>query len=260
MTVRIYIWKPRLGIAEFAAIFCQDVGHVSMSIDDRVYFSHRPRNDDRGLALQRIEYLSQQNIDSNRDLSKKYIIKNAVLPDESSKNFNYQKDVERFRKREADIMYEICGLDEYKMARHWYSNKYLYHPLYSNCSGVVAKTFLASFCNHEKYKSEQEILSLIKSNCSNSSNPIIIYNIFRSNLPFIVKCIFAASLGIWTSYKMANNIILSNRENVLWTPDRIPRLLDSLKEKRLLKDLTIRRCSGYTLNGHNLSIAKRLKA
>lgn len=251
MTTRIYIWKPTLGVAELSAFLCQDVGHVSMSIDDLEYLSHRPPSNDLSLELQKIEYISQKN-NNNRDLSKKYIIKDFVLPCEPSDNFNYQKDVERFRKREADIMYEICGLNEYKMSKHWHSSKYLYHPLFCNCSGVIVKTFLASFCTYEKLKTEEEILSLIKdkSGGSISRNLITIFNVFRSNFPSIVKFIFCLPLGIWVSYKIvyeiAENIIFLNKEeNVLWTPNSIPHLLDTLEHEKFLqsKGITIRRCT-----------------
>jgi hypothetical protein len=190
MTVTVYIWNPEHISSEFSALFCKNVGHVSVSLNN-TYISHRPCINNENKKIKKLEYFIQTNKDytetsepwtlavlkatetlrllllwvmvlqkqSTPDYTKIYLLTQPV--DSAYKyNINYQEEC-KSKKRKADRIYKIDGLNKEKILCFYEKNKHKYHPLNKNCSGIVAFMILFSL---EKKKQLELVKRMLNSN------------------------------------------------------------------------------------------------
>ena len=157
MAVIIYIWNPTEFNSEMSAILASDVGHVSMLIKD-TYISHRACEDSpEKEKINKIEKLIQNS--SDFDYTKKYTLIKSV---KASQNIlTYKKEVEQIRKRSADEIYKIIGLNEDEMLKFWQEGnlKLRYHPMNQNCSTIIAEIIFASCNSFTKSKLEKKLFN-----------------------------------------------------------------------------------------------------
>ena len=237
MTVIIYIWNPQHISSEVSAALYSNVGHVSMSIKNNIYISHRPQQEENNEELYELEKYAQKhekNFYVNYrmiDLSKKYLIMKPVREADST-NYNYEKECTA-KSRNADITAKIEGLNEDKMLEYYEKRNKTYHPLTQNCSEIVAKMIISSL---DKDKQRKCVTESISADLIKSDQGLIPFFIELIGQKFIENRSHNNLFYFGKLWKIATNgLELSSLpktiwKNLVWTPDRVYDLIKILEK------------------------------
>lgn len=268
MTVTIYIWYPAFAKSSFlSAVTFTNVGHVAMQIND-TYISHRPslrEDNSRTYLFQYIlEFLSKDLTvygdekefgiesvnyrDNTKDYTKKYVNLEAVESADST-NYSYESEC-KLKKRKADEVISIDGLDEKVMLQYYLKNKRVkYHAFSMNCSTFIANIIrsslgcsgkLCSFCsfrynsfNIDENDSQFLILGYIFSHLS------LIFIGGVSLLSFLSHFgILALTGNDFLNKKVVNHLIKSGISLLnfpVWTPTLIKAFLKKINKSEQSK-------------------------
>jgi hypothetical protein len=248
MAVKIYIWKPLGGVWLNVLIYelflkhfkclknipITSAGHVAMEITTKDgysrYISHRPQED------------------NNSSFNKKSNIKYQLT---ASDTFYEQECLDR--RANPIVMYEIHGLDEDRMIRHYELNIFgtysEYHVFKNNCAILVIKLIFQGANSHHiddleyvreylfnPYNVRPTSSFITISICSlllalvviQFSFTLFVYIKYFTILCYLSVILLLVSILVHTWY---NFKIISFIEN-FWTPDMLDEILINIKKKK----------------------------